>query len=216
MGGVNSYLAVIMKIAAKTGLFGSFKTSTNKLAREINMSQQSASRILREVEEAGLIERDVSPNGVTVKLTDKSRKLLEQNYAVLRNVFENKKQELKGNIFSGVDEGGYYISLKGYQDQIIEKLGFKPFSGTLNVRVDKQERLDFLVDIPSVHIKGFKTKERSFSPLKAYKVKIKDEIVAIVVPERTVHDKSVVEIIAKDKLRDKFNLKEGDEVIITK
>lgn len=216
MSGVNNYLAIIMNIASKTGLFGSLKTSTSKLARDIEMSQQSASRLLRELEQANLIEREVDPNGVTLKLTDSSRKLLEENYTLLRNVFEKKKHEIKGTVFSGVDEGGYYISLKGYQDQIIDKLGFKPFPGTLNLRVNKQDRLDFLVDVPSSHIKGFKTKQRSFSALKVYKVKLNNEDVAIVVPERTVHDQSVIEIIAKDKLREKFALKDEDEIVISK
>ncbi len=39
--------------------------------------------------------------------------------------------EFEGEVVSGLFEGAYYISKEGYHRQIVEKLGFEPFPGTL-------------------------------------------------------------------------------------
>ena len=38
---------------------------------------------------------------------------------------------------------------------------------------------------------------------------------AIVFPDKTTHDENYLEFISKDKLRDKYNFKDGDEVTLT-
>ena len=43
----------------------------------------------------------------------------------------------------------------------------------------------------------------------------KDIVGAIVFPDKTTHDENYLEFISKDKLRDKYNFKDGDEVLIT-
>ena len=51
---------------------------------------------------------------------------------------ERTKAELDvtGVLFSGLGEGAYYIMIKGYRKQFQSKLGFDPFPGTLNLRLD--------------------------------------------------------------------------------
>ena len=209
-----SFLEELTAIAAKTGLFGSYETSTIRLARELGFSQQSASRILREMENNGLIKREVSVDGVIISLEEKGRELLKSSYAVLRRIFDIKKG-IVGVLTSGIDEGGYYIALEGYQKQFREKLGFKAFEGTLNLKADKINAMNFLSGLNVVKIDGFKAKNRSYGALNAYKVKINDKVNgAIIIPERTLHDRSVIEIIAPVKLRDEFKLKDGDKLKI--
>lgn len=38
-----------------------------------------------------------------------------------------------GRVFSGVGEGSFYVSL--YSKKFLEKLGFRPYPGTLNLRL---------------------------------------------------------------------------------
>ena len=46
--------------------------------------------------------------------------------------------EFRRKIVSGMGEGAYYMSLKGYRNQFIEKLGYEPYPGTLNVKLVDQ------------------------------------------------------------------------------
>src|SRR5208283_3367809 len=45
---------------------------------------------------------------------------------------------LKGTVFSGNGEGRKFIDLPWVKRQIQEKLGFTPYSGTLNIRLSKE------------------------------------------------------------------------------
>ena len=39
-------------------------------------------------------------------------------------------------------EGSYYMSLKGYKKQFKEKLGYEPFPGTLNLKLEDKIYMD--------------------------------------------------------------------------
>ncbi len=63
-----------------------------------------------------------------------------------------------------------------------------------------------------IKIEGFKTKERTFGEVKAFKCRINGIGGAIVIPQRTHYPKNVIEIIAPVKLREVLGLKDGDWV----
>ena len=46
---------------------------------------------------------------------------------------------MEGILETGLGEGGYYISQKGYMHQFQEKLGWEPFEGTFNLRLNEDE-----------------------------------------------------------------------------
>ena len=46
--------------------------------------------------------------------------------------------ELAGRVFTGQGEGKKYVSLSWVKHQIKEKLGFDPYPGTLNLRLDEE------------------------------------------------------------------------------
>ena len=41
-----------------------------------------------------------------------------------------------GKVEPGLGKGQYYISREGYQNQFLQNLGFVPFPGTLNIKLD--------------------------------------------------------------------------------
>jgi riboflavin kinase, archaea type len=43
---------------------------------------------------------------------------------------------MREKIASGLEQGQYFISRVGYSRQFVEKLGFVPFPGTLNVLLE--------------------------------------------------------------------------------
>jgi len=206
---------ILLHIAKATGLYGELETSTSRLALELGISQQSVSRKLRELESTGFIERTISPRGVAVALTGRGKKEVEILFNELKSLFTGKKKQKKllGIVSSGLGEGAYYISQKNYISQFKKKLGFRPFIGTLNLLAEPTEILNFLSGEKPLEIAGFKTIEREFGSLQCFKVKINGKVAgAIVVPERTAHEKDLVEVIAPINLRKKFNLRDGKKI----
>jgi riboflavin kinase len=179
------------------------------------MSQQSISRKLREMEGHGLVKRVASPNGLIVSLDEKGRNILQSNYKELSVVFSGGCKEINGSVEKGIGEGAYYVSQVGYQKDFKSKIGFKAYAGTLNLRIDKEELLQFLANKELILIEGFNTKTRSFGALSCYKVKVDGVNAAIVKAERSRHAEDIIEVIAAVNLRDKLNLKDNDQVKIS-
>ena len=126
--------------------------------------------------------------------------------------------KIKGEVFSGFGEGGYYISLEAYKKQFKEKLNLDPYLGTLNIKLSSLSDLrkkNILENsaFPKIKISGFKEGKRTFGDVDAIKVKINNKIDgAILFIQRTHHSSPILEIISKEYLREKLDLKDGDEI----
>jgi riboflavin kinase len=191
--------------------------STKKLGASIGLSQQAASLRLIELEKAGLIERARSGRSLAVRLTDRGLRTVEAFLAEASTKLESGKNELsfRGALFTGLNEGRYYISLRGYSGSFLRVLGFEPFPGTLNLRltneamIEQRRRLDLL---KGIEVPGFSDGKRSYGPVKCFKAKIAGRLPgAVLAIERTHYDSSVLEIIAPVNLREALGLRDGDE-----
>jgi len=125
--------------------------------------------------------------------------------------FDSLKMSLKGKVFSGTGEGARFIKLPWVKKQIVEKLGFTPYPGTLNVKLTKGSFAikDFLKTAKAIEIspvKGF-CRGRCFSAYLMDNLKC-----VIVIPEVENYPEDVIEVIAPINLREKFRLKNGDAV----
>ncbi|RZN65115.1 MAG: DUF120 domain-containing protein [Candidatus Methanoliparum thermophilum] len=203
-----------------------FKISSAKLAKEMNTSIQTAARKLKELVDLKLIDRNIVKNGQYVKINNRGFDILRKEYLDYINIFEslNDPIVIKGEVFTGLGEGQYYLSQEGYKKQIKEILGFDPYPGTLNLKIYGDEILKRkeLNGVDGIIIKPFKSEERSFGGGICYKATIKKDgdLVegAIIRPERTHHPEDLLELIASINLRKRLNLKDGDivEVIYDK
>jgi riboflavin kinase len=206
------YLELLLHIAKKKGLFGSFKSSTLSISKELDISQQTISRKLREMEDKKLVKRLASPNGLSISLDNKGRDFLQKNYQDLKDLFKAKKTVINAIVQEGIGEGSYYVSQKQYNKQFRSKLGFVAFPGTLNLKVSREELTQFLANKEMILIEGFNTKTRTFGPINAYKIKTNNIESAIVVPERTRHAEDIIEVIANVNLRDALKIEDKDTV----
>ncbi|MFH1234022.1 MAG: DUF120 domain-containing protein, partial [Candidatus Diapherotrites archaeon] len=138
-----------------------------------------------------------------------------KKFISLQRIFSSgeKEKAFEGTVASGLGEGAYYLSQKNYSSQLRKLLGFAPFIGTLNLKVDLPRLENFLSGAKKIHVNGFKTDERSFGALKCFPVRINKKVEgAIIMPERTTHPKEIIELIAPLHLRKKFGLRDGERV----
>jgi len=195
------------------------KVSTEYLAEKMGLSQQTASRHLIQLERMGWIKRTITPEGCLVKIMDAGRDELKRLYSGLHQIFEAAYPPsitLEGVLFSGLGEGAYYISKDGYRKQFIEKLGFDPYPGTLNLKLttdyDMKTRAE-LENYPGIELQGFKNATRAFGGVKCYPAIISNKVKgAVVFAMRTHYNSSVIEIIAPTFLRGSLKLKDGNKV----
>lgn len=120
---------------------------------------------------------------------------------------------VKGEVRSGNGEGRKFIELPWVREQITEKLGFTPYPGTLNVKINGdayafKKSLERASVIEILPVKGF-------CRGKCFKTFFMDNVKsAIVIPEVENYPEDVIEVIAPVNLREKFQLKDGDAVNI--
>ncbi len=141
---------------------------------------------------------------------------MQSSLRILIEVTKPTVLTFEGTVFSGLGEGAYYLSNESYRKQFIEKLGFDPYPGTLNLRLSTDYDLETRKDLdsyPSIAIEGFTTENRTFGCVKCYRVRVNDKINgALAFALRGHYDLSVLEVVAPVCLRKELNLKDGDKV----
>ena len=123
--------------------------------------------------------------------------------------------EITGKIISGAGEGAYFTQIDWVQQQCDEKLGFKPYPGTLNLEVASD-------DLPKIATleqkKGVEliSPDPKFCNAKAFSVALGKINGAIIVPEEKVriHAGNIIEIIAPVSIKASLNVKDNDSISV--
>ncbi len=210
---------ILYKLAELGAFHRTVKISTQYLAEKSGISQQTASRQLIELDKLGWIQRSITAEGCLIKLTDAGKAQLKNLYSRLKIIVEAVQPlsvTLEGVVFSGLGEGAYYIKQDGYRKQFIEKLGFDPYPGTLNVKLASDYDIKTRQELESysaIEIEGFKDESRTFGPVKCYPTLINNKAKgALIFAFRTHYDASVLEIIAPQYLRNQLKIRDGQKV----
>jgi riboflavin kinase, archaea type len=127
-----------------------------------------------------------------------------------------ESMKLTGVIKKGVGQGSYFTSLDWVKEQFQKAMGFAPYPGTVNVRIDEGDlskigdffaRKDFEI-VPT---------DPKFCAGLFKKVRINGIPGAAVFPSEDVrvHGKEIIEIICGCHLKDTLHLKDGDSVVVT-
>jgi riboflavin kinase len=188
--------------------------SSVEFATHIDSSQQTAARKLKILEDEKLISRQILPDGQLISITKNGIDLLQKELNDYQGIFSGNGniRTLSGKIITGLGEGQYYIALDGYRTQFIEKLGFDPYPGTLNVRLDANS-IDIRKRIAEgIKISGFTDQKRTFGKGSCFRVRISDIEGAVITPERTHYPEDIIEIIAPVNLREHLELKDGTNI----
>jgi len=209
----------LLHLARRGGLRKGVFISTPELAKDLGVSQQTASRRILDLEAKGYIKRSVTRKGQVIVITEKGADLLRAVYVALHDSISEalKSVIITGEVFTGLGEGAYYVSLDGYRRQIREKLGFDPYPGTLNLKLTEPSDLYFremLNHRAGILIKGFSNGKRTYGSAKAFKARVKDIEAAVLLIERTHYGMDILEVIAPVNLRQALGLKDGDRVSV--
>lgn len=211
-------LECIKRIALMGGLNAPVFLKTLSLGSELGFSPQTASRRLRSLEQQELITRVLGTDGQQVTITGAGEDALRQEYCDYYRLFGRQERTLVlvGAVQSGLGEGAYYMSLKQYTGQFEGILGFIPFPGTLNVKLQSQAALQRkrLSGADWKVIQGFESEGRTFGNVKCLPCFIRDVPCGIIIPGRTHYPEELLEIVSPEGLRKRFSLKDGDEVAV--
>jgi len=231
------HFLVMIHLLSNGGKDSYLEITSTQISSLINRSQQTASKILIDLEKEDLIERVKNKKKFGMKLTESGFEILQNIYDLLKISMEESRIKpvlFKGKIVTGMGEGAYYMSLEGYKKQFQHKLGYEPFPGTLNVKIEDRNYLNSrkdLINYPSIYIDGFKNSDRTFGWVRCYPATITQEPklpremiesqqpdilndVHVLLLERTHHNNNLIEVIGPLNLKESSNLKNGDSVVI--
>ncbi len=209
-------LQTLKELALLGAMKNKIELSSFELAKQLQASQQTASRYLLELDTDGMITRELGIKKQLIQLTDTGADVIRQEYNQYQQIFELvDKIQFKGHVVSGMGEGRYYTEQQGYIEQFKNKLGFKPYPGTLNVEIKHVERnkLRLLKNKKTISIDEFQTKNRTFGGVSCFRAEINGTDGAIVLPSRS-HYSHILEFISPHYLRDFLHLIDGDEVTV--
>jgi len=209
-------LHTLKELALLGAIQNRIEISSQELAEQLETSQQTASRYLLELDNLQMISRELGIKKQLIKITELGTDALEEEFSLYKQIFELSTQVIfQGKVVSGMGEGKYYTEQNGYVNQFKEKLGFVPYPGTLNVEIEYIERnkLRLLKNCGGILIEEFKTANRTFGSVLCLKANINSAEGVLVLPKRS-HYSTVLEFISPHFLRQKLQIKDGDELKI--
>ena len=214
------HLLTLSYLLSKGAKYNYVTLTSSSLGKNIHKSQQAASKHLLELEQNKFITRIISGRKISVKITSKGFSEIVKLSSTLQKSLDSSPShvDLEGTLISGMGEGAYYMGLKGYTKQFQSKIGYIPFPGTLNIRLDQkihQESIKQFETLNGIKIKSFSDGKRTYGWVKCFSAKLNNSInCQLILLERTHHDDSVIELISKVCLRKNAKLKDGSKVSI--
>lgn len=203
-------------LALAGALKGHIDITSSELGDLMGVSQQTASNRILGLLELGLITREIGFRRQRVRITEQGLAVLRKEHMDFRKIFEAYDRfTVTGEVTTGSGEGRYYLQQNEYRRQFERILGSTPFEGTLNLRVKgrEAEKLALLKSMDGILVEGFQSGGRTFGDVKCFLATIRDKKCAVVIPLRS-HHREIVEVISRLKLREVFELKDGDLVAI--
>ena len=214
------HILTLAELLSKGARYNFVHITTSSLGKSIKKSQQAASKHILELENGGFIDRVMTGRQLSVKITQKGYSELVKLHSILGSSLDSSPSHLvlNGSVISGLSEGAYYMSLNGYTKQFKEKIGYVPFPGTLNIKLNQRQATQIiqqLDDLDNTIIDPFSDGKRTYGWVKCFHVTLNNSIKCELIRlERTHHDNSVIELISKNSLRRTARLKTGSKVTI--
>jgi riboflavin kinase, archaea type len=121
----------------------------------------------------------------------------------------------EGRVFSGIGKGKYYVGHPEYQKRFEEVLGYRPYPGTLNLKLEDRiviGKMKTLRSLGGKRIEAFAVGGEPMSALTCFDGTLREERVTVLFIDVTHYNESVTELISPAYLRGKYGLRDGDRV----
>lgn len=186
------------------------------ISSNLEISAWTLNKWLRESARMGYVEAVSRARGRSYLLTQKALSELSSLLTELEQSMRGVgRLVLTGTVFRGLGEGAFYMSLSEYREHFRAFLGFDPYPGTLNVRLDSESvsRRKMLESYESYRIPSVARGGVKYCSARLFRAVIEGKIEGgIVIPERTVYGPDVLEVVAKVSLREALGIRDGDRV----
>ncbi len=124
--------------------------------------------------------------------------------------------EISGVIQSGAGKGAFFTQVDWVVHQCQKMLDYKPFPGTLNVRVNDEdvEKLDLFFSSADFELVP---DDPAFCAAQVKKIELNGIAAAVVIPSEDVriHENRILEVISACSLKRELGLADGDTVRLT-
>lgn len=127
-----------------------------------------------------------------------------------------KSMRITGSVASGLGEGRYFMSLQWYAERMTQVLHYRPFAGTLNIKLRGSElhKMEELEKYTGIRIPGFEHEGKRFGGVTVYRAMLSGTDCAVVVPDLSRHN-DIIEVVAGACLRKSMGLEDGSAVTLT-
>ena len=122
---------------------------------------------------------------------------------------------IAGKVVSGAGEGANFTQINWVQEQCNERLGFKPYPGTLNLEISR-EYIPIIESLNREEGVELISPDPKFCNAKAFAVSLGDISGAIIMPDEKVriHAENIIEIIAPLNIKASLNIGDGDFISV--
>ena len=123
---------------------------------------------------------------------------------------------LVGKVVSGSRRAAYFTQLDWVQEQCEEKLGFRPYPGTLNLEVAEEALALIIEALQEEETIDLVPSNPEFCVAKAFPVSVGSVSGAVILPaeEVRIHGQKIIEVLAPVRLKEALNVKDGDSVTL--
>ena len=207
---------LLKRVAARGGTTAFVATSSGELARDLDVSQQTASRWILSLLDDQLLERRLGSRGQQLRLTRSGVDVLTAELHELKEIFEGSPAVvLEGRVAQGEGEGAYYMRQPFYAEGFEALVDFVPYPGTLNLVLEGAhlESMRVLRSREGLVIPKVETPERTFGGVTTFPATIGGTTAAVIFPHRSRHE-AVLEVIAPVCLRKQLGLVDGDVLAV--
>ncbi|MDY6972583.1 MAG: DUF120 domain-containing protein [Thermodesulfobacteriota bacterium] len=123
--------------------------------------------------------------------------------------------KLTGEVVTGAKKAAYFTQLNWVQEQCMEKLGFEPYPGTLNLDITGDD-LPVIEELQKEEGVMLIPTDPEFCTARALPVVVGAVKGAIIIPAENVkvHGSNIVEIMAPVNLRDALKVNDGNSLTL--
>jgi len=128
----------------------------------------------------------------------------------------NDQLKITGKIVGGAKQGAFFTQLDWVREQCLEKLGFAPWPGTLNLELP-MDHVAVIEELTVTEGLELVSPDSNYCSGHVFPVSIEGLSAAIVLPAEDVrvHAKNIIEIISPEMLKDALGVNDGDCVVLT-